>query len=53
MPVMRGHTKKGPYFRWGISGKNYYYTRWDYASRNRARAKAEKQGKAILASGFA
>lgn len=52
MPVRRGRDSKGPFFRWGDSGSKYHYTSGNEDSRKRARAKAEKQGRAIRASGY-
>ena len=43
---------KGCFCRWGSSGAKYYYTCGDKAARNRARAKADKQGRAARAGGY-
>lgn len=51
MPVHRGQDEKGPYYQWG-SQKKYYYVANNKASRERAKAKAEKQARAIYASGY-
>jgi hypothetical protein len=52
MPVHR--TTKGgkPGYQWGSSGKVYTYTPGNKASRERAKAKAGKQGAAAHASGY-
>ena len=53
MPVQRVVTKDGkPGFRWGQSGKVYKYTPGNKASRERARKKAEKQGRAVRSTGW-
>lgn len=52
MPVYRGRDSKGSYYQWGKSGKKYYYTSGDEQSRERAKNKAEKQGRAAYASGY-
>jgi hypothetical protein len=52
MPVRRGKDSKGPYFKWGQSGKKYHYTSGNKASMRRARAKAARQGRAVRASGY-
>lgn len=50
MPVQRCTINGKPGFRWGSSGKCYGYTAGNSASRNRARNKAERQGRAVRAS---
>jgi hypothetical protein len=50
MPIKRGTDSKGPFFRYGLSGKKYYYTPGDKESRDKARNKAGKQAQAIKAS---
>lgn len=50
MPVVRGTTLKGPYYKWGKTGHPYHYAAGNKASRNRAYACALRQGQAILAS---
>ena len=46
-------TKDGkPGFRFGKSGKVYTYTPGDKESRERARKKAEKQGRAVRSTGW-
>jgi hypothetical protein len=52
MPVKRGKDSKGPFYRWGRSGKKYHYTSGDASSRDSAKRKAEKQGQAARASGY-
>jgi len=48
MPVEKGKDSKGKFYRWGKSGKKYYYS--DRSSETRAKNKASKQGRAIKAS---
>ena len=52
MPVKPGTDTKGSFFRWGKSGKKYYYAKDDKASTARARAKAAAQGRAAFAAGY-
>lgn len=52
MPVHRGEDKQGPFYQWGGRGKKYLYTAGDKASRQAAKQKAEKQGRAARASGY-
>lgn len=52
MPVHRSKDSKGPYYQWGDSGKKYHYTSGDKSSREAAKKKAEKQGRAARASGY-
>jgi len=47
MPVRRGKDSKGPFYRWGFSGKKYYYLSGNKRSREVAFRKAFIQGKAI------
>lgn len=49
MPARRGRDRKGSFYRWGNSGKKYYYSPGSKISRERAKEKAEKQGRAIKA----
>lgn len=51
MPVQRGTDSKGPFYRWGNSGKKYRYTAGNKSSRSRAYNRAAKQGRAIKARG--
>ena len=46
MPVKRGSDDRGPFYRWGDSGKRYRYTAGNEASRKRARDRAVLQGRA-------
>lgn len=52
MPVSRGKDSKGCYYQWGQSGTKYHYTCGDEAARERAKRKAEEQGRAARASGY-
>lgn len=52
MPVQRGQDSQGPYYQWGDSGAKYRYQPGDEPSRERAKAKAQKQGTAARASGY-
>ena len=52
MPVHRGKDSDGSYYQWGDSGKKYHYEAGDKNSRERAKDKAEKQGRAARASGY-
>lgn len=52
MPVHRSKEGSGPYYQWGDSGKKYHYEAGNKASRDKAKEKAEKQGRAIRASGY-
>jgi hypothetical protein len=52
MPVHRGKDEKGAFYQWGDSGRKYHYTTGNTSSRNAARKKAEKQGRAARASGY-
>lgn len=56
MPIKQGYEykdgeKKG-WYRWGDSGKKYYYTPGNESSRKRAKNKAEEQQEAAYASGY-
>jgi hypothetical protein len=50
MPIKQCQSDGKPGFQWGESGKCYTYTPGDKASRERARQKALKQGRAVEAS---
>jgi len=50
MPVQRGKDSLGSFYRWGVSGKKYYYTPNSIPSKNIAREKAGRQGVAIKIS---
>lgn len=53
MPVHRTYTDSGqPAYQWGQSGHKYPYTAGSEASRRRAKAKAEAQGRAARANGY-
>jgi hypothetical protein len=46
MPVMRGSDDRGPFYRWGRSGRRYRYTPGNAESRKKARDRALLQGRA-------
>jgi len=50
MPVRQGRDSNGPYFQWGENGKKYYYDPKSNRSKEIARKKAARQGRAIKAS---
>lgn len=52
MPVHRSKDSKGPYYQWGDSGKKYHYEAGNGQSREDAKKKAERQGRAARASGY-
>jgi hypothetical protein len=52
MPVQRGKDSDGAYYQWGDSGKKYHYEAGNDSSRERAKDKAEKQGRAARANGY-
>ena len=52
MPVHTGKDSKGSYAQWGSKGAKYRYKAGDSSSRERAKAKAGKQGQAAYASGY-
>lgn len=52
MPVHRSKDGKGPYYQWGDSGKKYHYEPGDKESRESAKRRAERQGRAARASGY-
>jgi hypothetical protein len=47
MPVRRGKNTHGPYYQYGDTGHKYYYTAGNGKSREKARARAALQGRAI------
>ncbi len=49
MPVHSRKDSKGPYFQWGNHGKKYYYKSNSERSKETARKKAARQGRAIKA----
>lgn len=52
MPVERVVKDGKPAYRWGEHGKAYTYVANNIQSRERARALAAKQGRAIKARGY-
>lgn len=50
MPVQRTQANGKPGYRWGTEGKVYTYTPGNKDSRERAKRKAEAQGRAIEAN---
>jgi hypothetical protein len=48
MPVNQGKDNQGNFFRWGKSGKKYYFNIENKESRKRARNKALRQSRAIF-----
>ena len=52
MPTRMGKDSKGCFAKWGGRGKKYYYACGDAAARNRAKAKANRQGAAAHAAGY-
>ena len=51
MPTKSGKDSIGYFYRWGSKGKKYYYDPDNALSKKRAKAKADKQGQAVLAKG--
>jgi hypothetical protein len=47
MPVERGRDSQGPFYRYGPTGAKYRYKANNVTSRERARALAARQGRAI------
>lgn len=47
MPVRRGTDSDGPFYQWGKGGRKYRYRKGDDRSRDRARARAVLQGRAV------
>lgn len=47
MPTHRGKDKDGCFYQWGSSGKKYYYKCNDAKAREKAKALADRQGRAI------
>jgi hypothetical protein len=52
MPSNSGKDSKGCYWRWGSSGKKYYYACGDSGASKGAKAKADKQGQAVYSTGW-
>lgn len=50
MPVQACKSNGKPGFKWGKQGRCYTYTAGNTQSRNQAKAKAAKQGRAIKAN---
>lgn len=50
MPIHRSKDVQGPYYAFGKTGERYYYEAGDSISREIARGKAARQGRAIEAS---
>ena len=50
MPIFKGHDNFGYYYKYGKSGKKYYYTTYDRDTRDKAYNKAKRQGIAIRMS---
>ena len=52
MPTHSGRDRRGPYYQWGSKGAKYHYTPGNKKSRDTAKAKAERQGRAARAGGY-
>lgn len=52
MPVHTGKDKEGSYYRWGTSGKKFHFDPSSESSKSNAKSKAQKQARAIYASGY-
>lgn len=52
MPVRQTTANGKPAYQWGKHGKKYTYNPKDPKSRARAKAKAERQGRAARANGY-
>jgi hypothetical protein len=52
VPVHRRKDKDGPYYQWGDSGAKYHYEAGNEKSRETAKAKAQRQGRAVRAAGY-
>ncbi len=56
MPVQRGTTTRDGericFYRWGQSGKRYFYECGNERARKQAKARAEKQQSAAYSSGY-
>jgi hypothetical protein len=52
MPVHRTKKNGKPAFQWGAEGKKYPYTPGDKKSREEAKRKAQRQGRAVRSSGY-
>jgi len=47
MPLINNHDKNGRFWKYGKTGKKYYYKAGDSYSRSEAKIKAIKQGRVI------
>lgn len=56
MPIKQGYGqhngRRMGYYKWGNSGKKYWYTPGNETTRKRAKTKAEQQREAAYASGY-
>lgn len=52
MPVRRRKDSRGPFYQWGDNGKKYRYRSGNKSSREKAKEKAQRQGRAARASGY-
>ncbi len=56
MPIRQGYAQhrgeRMGWYKWGQSGKKYYYTPGNETARKRAKTKAEQQRDAAYASGY-
>lgn len=50
MPTRRKTDSKGCYYQYGTEGKKYYYKPGDEKERERAKQRADRQGRAIKSS---
>jgi len=53
MPTRKHVIKEGAYYQWGNHGKKYYFKPGNKISEGIAKARADRQGRAIRASGWA
>ena len=47
MPIIHGKNSNGPYYKFGLKGTKYYYEAGNKLSREIARERCAKQGRAI------
>lgn len=52
MPIRSGKDKQGTFYRWGTTGKKFYFDPESESSKSRALGRAKKQEAAIYASGY-
>jgi hypothetical protein len=52
MPTHTGKDSNGCYARWGSTGKKYHYECGNKEARDRAKAKADAQGRAAHTRGY-